>query len=79
MRIFVTFIVLMITASSILAKPFFTIEATDEDGKSMLKSIGFDSFESMVVSTVPANILAKKELKEDKLKEDWMTLLEFNE
>ena len=35
MRIFVTFIVLMITASSISAKPFFTAEVTDEDGKSM--------------------------------------------
>mmetsp|Transcript_12744 Transcript_12744/g.19097 ORF Transcript_12744/g.19097 Transcript_12744/m.19097 type:complete len:1009 (+) Transcript_12744:139-3165(+) len=35
---------------------------TEEDGKAMLQSIGFDSFESMVKSTVPANILTKKEL-----------------
>lgn len=35
---------------------------SDVDAKSMLKSIGFDDFESMVKSTVPPNILAKKEL-----------------
>jgi glycine dehydrogenase len=37
----------------------------DEDGKSMLKSIGFDSFEAMNQSTVPADIMAKKELDLD--------------
>lgn len=35
---------------------------TEEDAKSMLKSIGFDSFDAMVKSTVPANIMAEKEL-----------------
>ena len=35
---------------------------SDADAKSMLKSIGFDNFEDMVKSTVPENILAKKEL-----------------
>ncbi len=36
---------------------------SEKDAKSMLKSIGFDSFEEMVQSTVPAKILAKKELE----------------
>ncbi len=36
---------------------------TEDDAKSMLKSIGFDSFDAMVKSTVPANIMAGKELK----------------
>lgn len=35
---------------------------TDEDAKAMLASIGFDSIDAMVTSTVPAQILAKKEL-----------------
>jgi len=35
---------------------------SEADAKSMLKSIGFDDFESMVKSTVPPNILAQKEL-----------------
>ncbi|EJK45128.1 hypothetical protein THAOC_36273 [Thalassiosira oceanica] len=34
----------------------------EEDTKVMLQSIGFDSFESLVNSTVPANILSGKEL-----------------
>ena len=38
---------------------------TEEDAKSMLKSIGFNSLESMVESTVPANIMAKKDLDLD--------------
>jgi glycine dehydrogenase len=37
----------------------------DEDGKAMLKAIGFDNFESMVKSTVPAQILTQTELKLD--------------
>jgi glycine dehydrogenase len=36
-----------------------------EEAKSMLASIGFESFEGLVVSTVPANILSKKELQLD--------------
>lgn len=36
-----------------------------DDAKSMLASIGFDSFEGLVVSTVPANIMSKKELDLD--------------
>jgi len=38
---------------------------SEADAKSMLKSIGFDDFESMVTSTVPPNILAKKSLDLD--------------
>ena len=34
----------------------------DEDAKSMLESIGFDSLEAMVKSTVPEDILTKKKL-----------------
>ncbi|GFH45695.1 hypothetical protein CTEN210_02169 [Chaetoceros tenuissimus] len=37
----------------------------DEDGKAMLKAIGFDNFESMVKSTVPAQILTQTELQLD--------------
>ena len=37
----------------------------DEDDKAMLKAIGFDNFESMVKSTVPAQILTQTELKLD--------------
>lgn len=36
-----------------------------KDAKAMLASIGFDSFDSLVLSTVPANILTKKELQLD--------------
>lgn len=36
-----------------------------EEAKAMLASIGFDSFEKLVVSTVPSNILSKKELQLD--------------
>jgi glycine dehydrogenase len=35
---------------------------SDADGKAMLASIGFESLDAMVISTVPAQILAKKEL-----------------
>jgi len=38
---------------------------TDDDAKSMLQSIGFDSLDALVKSTVPANILADKELDLD--------------
>jgi len=34
-----------------------------EDAKSMLASIGFESFDALAKSTVPANILAKKDLQ----------------
>lgn len=34
----------------------------DEDAKAMLTSIGFDNIDAMVTSTVPAQILTKKEL-----------------
>ena len=40
-----------------------SVGPTEEDTKVMLQSIGFDSFESLVNSTVPANILSGKELK----------------
>mmetsp|Transcript_14398 Transcript_14398/g.40001 ORF Transcript_14398/g.40001 Transcript_14398/m.40001 type:complete len:1011 (+) Transcript_14398:63-3095(+) len=36
---------------------------TDEDAKSMLSTIGFKSFDELVVSTVPAQILSEKELE----------------
>ncbi len=39
-----------------------TVGPNEEDAKSMLKSIGFENFDDMVKSTVPANILTKKEL-----------------
>ena len=35
---------------------------SDADGKAMLASIGFESLDAMVTSTVPAQILTKKEL-----------------
>jgi len=35
---------------------------SEDEAKSMLKSIGFDSFEALVKSTVPASILSAKEL-----------------
>jgi glycine dehydrogenase len=35
------------------------------DAKSMLKAIGFDSFEALIQSTVPANIMSKKALDLD--------------
>ena len=38
------------------------IGPTDAESKEMLKTIGFDDFDSMVKSTVPANILADKPL-----------------
>ncbi|GMH92415.1 hypothetical protein TrST_g1885 [Triparma strigata] len=41
------------------------IGPSDSDGKEMLKVIGFDDFESMVTSTVPANILTDKPLAMD--------------
>lgn len=39
-----------------------SVGPAEEDTKVMLQSIGFDSFESLVNSTVPANILSGKEL-----------------
>jgi len=42
-----------------------SVGPTEEDAKSMLKSIGFNSLETMVESTVPANIMAKKDLDLD--------------
>jgi len=35
---------------------------SETDAKSMLKSIGFDTFESMIRSTIPANILREEKL-----------------
>lgn len=41
---------------------FFSVGPRPDDAKAMLKTIGFDNFEGLVKSTVPPNILAKKEL-----------------
>lgn len=41
------------------------IGPSDADGLKMLKTIGFKDFESMVKSTVPANILTDKPLAMD--------------
>ncbi len=41
---------------------WFTVGPQDEDAKAMLKSIGFESLDAMVTSTVPSDILTKTEL-----------------
>jgi glycine dehydrogenase len=48
-----------------LLLPFDTVGPRPEDAKSMLQSIGFTSMEQLIESTVPANILSKKELQLD--------------
>ena len=40
----------------------YTVGPSEEEAKSMLATIGFDSFDALVKSTVPPNILADKKL-----------------
>ena len=42
-----------------------SVGPSEEDAKEMLKSIGFDSFEALVKSTVPPNIMSDRPLKLD--------------